>query len=387
MFSNFGGSFSANLGDAEAGAVWAWANYLERCAAAAGRRVLALNLDETNIPAIFTHLRGNVVARGAARRDAEEATQPVSKGLDRQTFTLVAIICSESALQPLLPQVILAPKALLLMDTWHELQENLPDNAYVKYNATGWNNEGVLAEILQILGLVLEPFLAEYQPVLFMDAAGFHLTAPVMSALAAARIWFACIPARVTWMLQPCDTHCFLRLKRWLRRAFLDRLDARDGERPLAYMIRLAVRAATRGLFQAKRWRPAFEQNGLLGSQADISSFVRKQVGDLAGQPVPARRPDLAVLRLCWPRGRPIPEEVWSALPPAEAPSMAALADGAAAWALPPPEVAEALPAPEEFPSEAPSASAAGSRHEPPAAEAAAAPRFRVRAKSSQGLG
>ena len=155
---------------------------MERCAIASGRRVLALNLDETNIPAVFTHLRGNVVAAGAAQRGAEEAMQPVSKGLDRQTFTLVAIICSESALQPLLPQVILASKALLLMDTWDDLQENLPDNAYVKHNATGWNNEAVLVDIITILGLILAPFLAEYQPVLFMDAAGFHLTAAVMSA-------------------------------------------------------------------------------------------------------------------------------------------------------------------------------------------------------------
>ena len=360
---------------------------MERCAIASGRRVLALNLDETNIPAVFTHLRGNVVAAGAAQRGAEEAMQPVSKGLDRQTFTLVAIICSESALQPLLPQVILASKALLLMDTWDDLQENLPDNAYVKHNATGWNNEAVLVEIITILGLILEPFLAEYQPVLFMDAAGFHLTAAVMSALAAARIWFVCIPARITWLLQPCDTHCFLRLKRWLRRAFLDRVDARDGERPLAHMIRLAVRAATRELLQAKRWRPAFEQNGLLGSQADLSSFVRKQVADLAAHPVPATRPDLAALRLCWPRGRAIPEEVWSALPPVDPPALAALADAAPLLALPPPEVAEQPPAPEELPGDAPSASAAGSRLEPPAAEAAAAPRFRVRAKSSQGLG
>ena len=55
---------------AEASAVWSWSNYLQSCAEASGRRVLALNLDETSISAIFTRLRGNVAeareTRGAA---------------------------------------------------------------------------------------------------------------------------------------------------------------------------------------------------------------------------------------------------------------------------------------------------------------------------------
>ena len=129
------------------GAVWAWSNYLERCAEADGRRVLAMNLDESSLPAIFSHLKGNVARAAAAQDGAAELTQPVPKGVNRQRFTLVAIICSESALQPLMPQVILAPQTLLQAGTWASLQEGLPDNAYVKHNATGWNSEGVLVEI------------------------------------------------------------------------------------------------------------------------------------------------------------------------------------------------------------------------------------------------
>ena len=174
--------------------------------------MLALNLDETSISAIFTRLRGNVAEARETRGTAAEATQPVPKGLDRQCFTLVAIICSDSAMQPLMPQVILAPQALLRVETWCALQSGLPDNAYVKHNATGWNSEGVLVEIITILGMILQPFLEEYQPVLFLDAAPVHLTAAVMTALAEASIWFALIPARVTWMLQPLATRGFLLL-------------------------------------------------------------------------------------------------------------------------------------------------------------------------------
>ena len=142
--------------------------------------MLALNLNETSISAIFTRLRGNVAEARETRGAAAEVTQPVPKGLDRQCFTLVAIICSESAMQPLMPQVILAPQALLRVETWCALQHGLPDNAYVKHNATGWNSEGVLVEIITILGMILQPFLQEYQPVLFLDAAPVHLAAAVI---------------------------------------------------------------------------------------------------------------------------------------------------------------------------------------------------------------
>ena len=346
-----------------------------------------MNLDESSIPAVFSHLKGSVALAAAARGTADEVTQPVPKGVDRQFFTLAAIICSESALQPLMPQVILAPQALLRADNWRSLQEDLPDNAYVKYNATGWNSESVLVDIITILGMILQPFLHEFQPVLYLDAAPIHLTGPVLAALAAGDIWFSCIPARVTWMLQPLDTHGFLLLKRWLRRAFQERMDAREGERPLSHMIRLAVRAATRGVLQAKAWRRAFEQNGLLGGQGNLSSFVRKQVADLAALPLPACRPDAAALRACWPRNRAIPDEVWAALPPADPPSLAPLPGDAAALALPPLEAVDERVPPEEFPSGAPSALAAPSQHELAAAAAAAPARFRVRSKSSQALG
>ena len=112
-------------------------------------------------------------------------------------------------------------------------------------------------------------------------------------------------------------------------------------------MIRLAVRAATREVFQAKQWRRAFEQDGLLGDQAHLSSFVRKQVADLAILPGTPSRPTLATLRACWPRNKQIPLEVWAALPPEAAPGLEALPGGAAALALLPAAVDAPPAAPE----------------------------------------
>ena len=97
---------------------------MEASAAEQGRPVLAINLDESPVPAVATHTAGNVPrdARGrqAAAASPEpalpEPTQPVRKGTDRQNFTLVAMICSESWLQPLMPQVLLGKRKLLIAD-------------------------------------------------------------------------------------------------------------------------------------------------------------------------------------------------------------------------------------------------------------------------------
>ena len=134
--------------------MWSWANYLEASAAEQGRPVLAINLDESPVPAVVTHTAGNVPRAAHGRQAAAaapepalpEPTQPVRKGTDRQNFTLLATICSESQLQPLMPQVLLGKRKLLSAGAWLALQEDLPDNVYVKHNDTGWNSEALLVQ-------------------------------------------------------------------------------------------------------------------------------------------------------------------------------------------------------------------------------------------------
>ena len=206
-------------------------------------------------------------------------------------------------------------------------------------------------------------------------------------------------------MLQPLDTHVFLRFKRKLRCHAADDKSAGDGEEHLAKMMRYTVHAASRGVLQAHRWRGAFEENGLLGGQRELSSYVRKQAFADKILPLPASRPDETALRACWPRSRAICDDVWRAMPPEPSPLLGALAFSA----LVPPEEEPNQSTQEEgavLASDsaqdsdfAPmvladfhgggdhSASAAGSGWEPPAAAAAAPPRFRRRSKSSSALG
>ena len=78
-------------------AVWSWSNYLAEAATARSLPILAINLDESSIPVVFSHGYGNVAAGSVAAGGAAAPVQPVTKSEARTNFTLVATICSEGA--------------------------------------------------------------------------------------------------------------------------------------------------------------------------------------------------------------------------------------------------------------------------------------------------
>ena len=173
------------------------------------------------------------------------------------------------------------------------------------------------------------------------DAAMIHLADEVMNELTAAKIWFTLIQARLTWLLQPLDTHGFAKYKRHLKRSFqetlLDSAQGNNAER----MILLVV-GTIRAVLQGNRWANAFTHNGLAGNQTHVSKFIKQNLQFEILPPYPAILPTLDVMRLCWPSNRTIrPYVVYPALPADES-----LAEFAPLPILPPELVAEALPLP-----------------------------------------
>ena len=195
------------------------------------------------------------------------------------------------------------------------IQAELPDNVYVKRMPRGWNNTREHCIIIRLLSLVLQPLRERYQPLLFFDAVPLHLADEVMAELATARIWYLVIPARLTWLLQPLDTHAFAKYKRYLKTSFQDR-DPRDQEQNTTLrMVRLVIHTI-RAVLQGYHWGPAFASNGLTGNQDRVSMFIR---GELEYERLPLYLPlcpTAETLRLCWPRNRVVNEAtVWSPLP------------------------------------------------------------------------
>ena len=127
-----------NLFVTQVTAFFQWCNYLTDQVTAIGKEPLYVNLDETPIPVCFTHVRGNVIRTvrlGAAR-------QPATRSDTRLYFTLVALICTEPALQPLLPQVILVSDKALRAQDEAAVQASLPDKRIPLVANIGMEQQG-----------------------------------------------------------------------------------------------------------------------------------------------------------------------------------------------------------------------------------------------------
>jgi hypothetical protein len=319
---NMGTKFSPFLHQfsyfSQAEVVWQWSRFLFKRAAAIGKKPLLLNLDETAVPVVFTSVKGTVMVHNGPAAWRCLPRQKATKADTRMYFTHVGIICSDSELQPLLPQVIFVGAAVLSAAQFRALQAELPNNVYVKRMPKGWNNAEQHRVIIRMLGLTLAPFLAHVQPIFTFDAAPLHLTAEVLAEIQAARLWFMLVPAKLTWLLQPLDTHVFFKYKLFLKRKFAEGGMGGTSVHKAKSMIILVVQAI-RYVMQAHRWEVAFAQNGLWSDQSRLSSLIRRTL-QMDGNPcVPDARPTAAMIRSCWPRNRTFHEDVVMAMIPVEA--------------------------------------------------------------------
>ncbi len=207
------------------------------------------------------------------------------------------------------------------------IQAELPNNVYVKRMPKGWNNTREHCIIIRILRMILAPFLHIFQPIILFDAVPLHLADEVMTELATAGIWYLVIPSRLTWLLQPLDTHAFAKCKRYLKTNFQDHQAAAVYVNVTLRMIRLVL-GATRHVLQGFRWDSAFQANGFSRSQRGVPSYIQESLEFEALPMYLPLCPTAEIMRLCWPRNRTLHEEiVWTPLPadgPAAAPIMAA---------------------------------------------------------------
>ena len=286
----------------QAVAMWTWVNHL-RSNVPAPREPLMLNLDETAVAYYHGDQRGNLVAWKRARHDGPEPVQRVSRRQLRGCITHIAIIADRPDVQPVLPQVLLGNESMLLARVVRALAGSLPPNVVLRRAKSSWTNIPTMIWVLQEVGRALAPWAATHQPILLMDCARQHLHHSVARAAARAGIWLAYVPAGLTWLLQPCDTHVFLRYKRHLRLGYARaRAEAADGLVSTEAWLRL-IADTIRSVLQGHAWRGAFSDNGLDGTQLALSSYVRKELALVEQLTAPSTEPDEDLLRAVVPRG------------------------------------------------------------------------------------
>ena len=159
---------------------------------------------------------------------------------------------------------------------------------------------------MQILKLVLEPLLPTMQAMLAFDAAPIHLQPGVLELLGELDIWWLLIPKKLTWLLQPLDTHGFSKYKQFIRARWLDTIVAERGRRTVKDVI-LIVCTTIRVVLEGRSWNSAFKANGLAEDTALVSKYIKDQLQWPELPPIEAAPPADDDLKAAWPVSRRVP--------------------------------------------------------------------------------
>lgn len=154
----------------------------------------------------------------------------------------------------------------------------------------------VLMKYMLTLKHTLRKLSCTLPVVLLLDAAPVHLSERILAFASDNGIQLAFIPARLTWLLQPLDTHAFANLKRRIRKQHADLCIASPtGAVSRASTIRQQHRAILEELSD-RAWARSMERVGATG----IVTNLRPNIATLvAGEDLAARYPssdDLAAL-------------------------------------------------------------------------------------------
>ena len=187
------------------------------------------------------------------------------------------------------------------------LLEQTPPNVYLCRRKSAWNNSKLMVDIVTLLGRHLAHLLDEYYIILSLDGASLHCTSEVVAAVERAGLQYMALPARLTWLLQPCDTHLFVLFKRFLKKAHMKlRTEIAEDKIDMENFLKL-VYAALKYVVQGNKWK-TFLDDGFGADQEEVSSFIRRSLNWTdASFPLIDALPTQESILAIWPKNKPLP--------------------------------------------------------------------------------
>ncbi len=286
--------------------MWRWWNFLEH-QVPAGKRLLRLNLDETAVRFYYKPRKGLVASLGRPHRARRRVPlQQASRAMQRKALSHMAIVCDDSALQPLLPQVLIGNEHVLRAGDLARLRALVPRNVLIWRCKSAWANQATMRAVFRLLAAALAPH-PDVQPVLLMDALSVHTSETVIREASRLGIWTCVIPAKCTWLLQPLDTDAFATYKQYLRARYVE-LVSEDAQGELVTEAVVAcIGEVCRRVLQGHVWRNVFLKNGFGREQAGVRQSILEALQWMHVPHVAPRLPTLRELQHCFRRGADIP--------------------------------------------------------------------------------
>ena len=288
---------------------WRWSNFLHS-QLAAGKKALHVNLDETGIRMHQIAGKGMLVhAAILEKRKAASLTQDVPRAMLRGSFTHVTMICDDSEAQKLLPQILIVNKHMVTEQQHRTLCAIMPRNVILLRRHTAWMTSDLMTRVLLVLKQSLAPFMDTHQIFLTADAYRAHVTLEVWQQCVRHHILYCVVPAKLTWALQPCDTHVFASYKHRLQTVCQGvAVDSATGKLSLEVLVQGVCQCIVE-ILEGRSWAKAFADTGLTGTQADVSARVQSKLSFEQIPDVGSDLPSLAQLQNVFPKRAVLPIE------------------------------------------------------------------------------
>ena len=161
------------------------------------------------------------------------------------------------------------------------------------HGSSGWNTSEIMCVWLMQLVRRLRKVAPQRRVLLVMDECSCHTSDCVLKKCIALRVAVIIIPSRMTWLLQPLDTHAFVRLKADIRKRYFDAAAASNlSAIAPCRRVKLQGDSIHRVLVEGD-WSSVFARSGIARSADNLRASLRVHV---AGADLAARCPSVAEL-------------------------------------------------------------------------------------------
>jgi hypothetical protein len=279
------------------------------------------------------------VLRLGAGPASAQLFERITRQDSRGHATLVACLASIGGLQHRMPHFLLTRDGTLSAAEKRRLRALRAPLVWLE-GSNGWMTTALLCNVLTHIRRSVLAAAPNHEIVLLLDAAPMHVHPAVLGHAARLRLHLLFVPSKMTWLLQPLDTHVFASLKATLHALQLQqRALGPDGHPAKDAWVGL-VETAVHQLLVDRQWAAAFAENGLAGQLPP----QRQRLLDVCGSifPVPRRPPTTEELHFLL--GRKVPN--LAARVTSRSQRLAALPAPAAAEALPAVAALPPLPPP-----------------------------------------
>ena len=261
----------------------------------AQRPALFINMDETSVSCLK---KSKMAMVGPSAFDHAGNGHGNKKQCSFPRCALIASIVSDEALQSKLPQVFLPrskPGVYPPLSVRRVFSDaRTPVQAY--HGGSGFQNADSMRQWLSDLRHVLRKERPNHMWILVMDCYSVHLS---MESLKYAKVLGFCvvlIPGRMTWLLQPLDSHVFAEFKRLLRRLIMHQRIASDtGTITWSDGLRAAT-TAVRAKLVSKSWRSVMQGSGMVAEASTLRPALQNVLRGVELDPRPPTKAELEIV-------------------------------------------------------------------------------------------